>query len=353
MLIVLQTQLHIHQQPDADFLLTNPQAGYPQLLSALNGHHVQLSGHTRSGVLPYSQEEWIEDAAWIKASLDYAKDHQQPLLILQLQSGANQYYDFRQGPNFDAPEMLIGADLAAQRIADFKGDVKYIGAYDECGYLRQNEATRYNLDQVFLQHCGRLVKTVNYDQDEQEAFCSDLLSQMSSVSQLTNDSDIFVKSQAAKRFKDLFTHDDIISALNGSDKYNEKAEQLMYSSQVYPSFIISNFIKMYDEHRFFVINNEIIDGARTIGSDTPVKYDVLETYQNMRHGTDHVDQNLVDFAKKMVSEIAINNHVLSQQPYVIDVAYNDAQKPIIVEYNPFFNAGLYATNPKLLIETLL
>lgn len=352
MLIVLQTQFHIHQQPDADFLLTNPQAGYQQLLTDLKAHHVQLSGRTRIGVLPHSQEEWLEDAAWIKAALDYAKAHQLPLLILQLQSGANQYYDFRQDKTV-SPKFLMGDDLAKRCIMRFGGDVKYVGTYDDYRHLRQNEGARYNLDPVFLQHSGRLVDTFEYDQDSSQSFYTQMLFRLSSLSSIANNSDVFVKSQAAKRFKDRFTHDEISSALNDSDKYSEKFEQLMYSSQVHHSFIISNFIPMHDEHRFFVVANKIIDGARTTGSDTPVKYETLGYYQNMRRYAGHVNQELADFAKRMVAKIAANNGSLAHQPYVIDVAYNDAQEPIIVEYNPFFNAGLYNTNPRLLLDAIL
>lgn len=357
MLIVLQTQLHILQQPTAEFLENNPQAGYQQLLTVLEKHRVQLAGRTRTGVCPHSEEEWLEEASWIAVTLSYAVAHKQELLIVEQQSGANEYYDFRQG-NADVLPVFIfdddGCDDAIKRLIDsFNGNVKYIGTYDDYRTLRQNGAVYYNLDPVFLKHSGRVVDTCVYDQTSHQSFFTQLLFRMSSISSIANNSDIFLKSQSAKRFRQRFTHDEIVHALNHRDSISDKFEQLVYASEVYNAFIITNFIPMHDENRFFVVDNKIIDGARTISSDTPVKHESLGYFQNMRHHNGRVNQELADFAAKMVAEIAEFNGTLSKQPYVIDVAYNESQEPVIVEYNPFFNSGLYGTNPRLLLDALL
>lgn len=349
MLYVLQTQLHSHRQPSADFLAQSPQDGYNNLLASLQNHHVMLTAPTRSS-LPDSEEEWIEQATWIQVALDHARIHHAALLIYQVQSGANQFYDFRtqsQAMPVDMPGDLN--DLVA-KIAD---ETVYFGVYDQSRRLRQNGADYYNLEPAFIQNSGRLVDTFQYDRKVPQSFFKQLLFRMSSISSLSDDSDIFLKSQASKRYSERFSHDEIVEALNQPDHLSDKMIDLAYSSEVYSSFIITNFIEMHDEHRFFVINNKIIDGSRTVASYTPVKHGALGYQQNMRRYAGHVNQELYHFASKMVQEIAATSKTLREQPYVIDVAYTDHQEPIIVEFNPFYNSGLYSTNPRLLLDALL
>jgi len=349
MLYVLQTQLHSHRQPSADFLAQSPQDGYNNLLASLQTQHVTLPAPTRIS-LPHSQEEWIEEATWIQVALDHARTHHAALLIYELQSGANQFYDFRTQSQVMPVDMPGDLDDLVAKIAD---ETVYFGAYDQPRRLRQNGGAYYNLEPVFIQNSGRLVDTFQYDRQNQQSFFKQLLFRMSSISSMSDHSDIFLKSQASKRYTERFSYDEIVAALNQPERSSDKMMNLAYSSEVYSSFIITNFIEMHDEHRFFVINNKIIDGSRTVGSYTPVKNGALGYQQNMRRYAGHVNQELYHFASKMVQEIAATSKTLREQPYVIDVAYHDRQEPIIVEFNPFFNSGLYSTNPRLLLDALL
>jgi len=349
MLYVLHTQSHAHQQPLAGFLAKNPQAGYHDLIKNLVvQHQVELSSKINQA--PYTEEEWIEEATWMQAALDYTSSHHQCLLIHQLQSGVNQFYDFRTDPT-NRPE-LITEDISSF-IENLGQPVQYFGVYDQLDYLRQNGANFYNLEKTFLDHSGRLVDTFVYDNSKPGTCFKQLLYKMISISSICNKSDVFLKSQAAKRLKMRFTFDELDQALNNDDYSSEKIEQFAYSSEAYSSFIITNFIAMHDEHRFFVVNNKIIDGSRTKSELTPVKSGHFGYYANMRRFEGKVNQNLKDFASEMVAEIAATSPKLSNQPYVIDVAYESTfRQPVIVELNPFFNSGLYATNPRLLIDAL-
>lgn len=349
MLYVLQTQLHSHRQPSADFLAQSPQDGYNNLLASLQNHHVILAAPTRNS-LPDSEEEWIEEATWIQVALDHARIHHAALLIYQLQSGANQFYDFRTKPQVMPIDMPGDLNDLVAKIAD---ETVYFGVYDQSRRLRQNGADYYNLEPAFIQNSGRLVDTLQYDRKVPQSFFKQLLFRMSSISSLSDNSDVFLKSQASKRYSERFSHDEIVAALNQPDHLSDKMIDLAYSSEVYSSFIITNFIEMHDEHRFFVINNKIIDGSRTVASYTPVKHGALGYQQNMRRYAGHVNQELYHFASKMVQEIAATSKTLREQPYVIDVAYTSHQEPIIVEFNPFYNSGLYSTNPRLLLDALL
>lgn len=349
MLYVLQTQLHAYRQPLAGFLVKNPQAGYHDLIEKLFvQYHVKLTGNYNQATR--SEEKWIEEATWIQVALDHARNHHAALLIYELQSGANQFYDFRTQSHVMPVDMPGDLDDLVAKIAD---ETVYFGAYDQPRQLRQDGAAYYNLEPVFIQNSGRLVDTFQYDSQNPQSFFNQLLYRMLAISMMSDHSDIFLKSQASKRYTERFSCDELLAALKQPDSLSDKMMNLAYSSEAYSSFIIANFIEMHDEHRFFVINNKIIDGSRTVGSHTPVQNGVLGYQQNMRRYAGHVNQELYHFAGKMVQEIAATSKTLRDQPYVIDVAYRDHQEPIIVELNPFYNAGLYNTNPRLLLDALL
>lgn len=343
MLIVLTTQLHLHSQPDDTFLERNPQYGWNELHSQAINQGVYLNTPLRAQT-PDTHEEYIEDLSWIISAINFARANKSQLIINYRHSNVAQHYHFETTEPFvDSLSNLTGNDILA-----IDPQPKYIGIYDGLTHLQNRTALYYNLNQTFLNHSGRMVLTINVDELDSTIT---LFQKILSVALNKND-EIWIKSQAGKRYSQKFNQQEFTDYLN-KNILSENLEDFLYTLQKYNEFIVSNYVDMSDEHRFFVVNNQIVEGSHHSPQLTPVTFRAPGYHRHLNSNQYKINQRLFKFAKKMVEEIKNTDEKMANTDYVLDVAFDSFGEPLIVEFNPLYNAGVYACNPQIIIDNLL
>lgn len=341
--IVLTTQLYSHSQPDDQFLLKNSQFGWEELHEQAINQGVALNNPIRART-PESHEEYIEDLSWIVSAINFARANKSKLLINYRFANIGQLYDF----THTEPMLKYFPTISEEDILAIDPRPTYIGIYDAFNHLENTSALYYNLNQTFLQHSGRRILTLNVDNFDSTI---DLFKTILSVA-FNSDDYIWIKSQKGKKYSEKFSIKEIYDYVN-NNTYSDKIESFMYVTNPYSKFIVSNYVEMSDEIRFFVVNNQIVEGSPHLPELTPIKTQTPGYHCHLTNHQQPVDKKLVQFAEKMVASIETDDDNLSNTNYSLDVAYDNFGEPIIVELNPLYNSGVYAANPQIIIAKLL
>ena len=114
--------------------------------------------------------------------------------------------------------------------------------------------------------------------------------------------------------------------------------------------LIQEYTKMNYEYRFIVKNQEIISGAGCVEEFTPLdrRSPNICDYQirkNRLLGTDIIEDKekvhiMHRYAQDVVNALKIEDDKFTN--YIVDIALNENNEPLLVEINPFLNYGFYA-----------
>lgn len=122
---------------------------------------------------------------------------------------------------------------------------------------------------------------------------------------------------------------------------------------------VQDVVPMEHEYRFFIVDGRPVTGSGCVDALTPADEDtqVFSPYTQRRRGDDEPissDMSRVAeylrFAEIVAGSLSVESPNMTS--YVLDVAMSDG-KPVIVELNPLLNAGLYASDPRVLLDALI
>jgi hypothetical protein len=123
------------------------------------------------------------------------------------------------------------------------------------------------------------------------------------------------------------------------------------------AFVVQSVVPMRYEYRVFIIDGQPASGAGCIPRFTPLDNEqAFDTKVEEVRGSgtvaveSEVVERLVSFAARVARELATEVHDLRN--YVIDVAVDDYDRPLVVELNGLLNSGLYASDPCLVVAAL-
>ncbi len=115
------------------------------------------------------------------------------------------------------------------------------------------------------------------------------------------------------------------------------------------------------EYRFFAVGGRVVTGAGCIEERTPLDHDPSDGPLDpwVRHirgngiqaGMDGVPQrrpDIVDLMRPLAEEIAAE----IGEPTSFDLALDICGEPLLIEVNGLSNAGLYASDPRLVTAAL-
>jgi hypothetical protein len=122
------------------------------------------------------------------------------------------------------------------------------------------------------------------------------------------------------------------------------------------ALLLQDQVPMAFETRLFVVGGEVVAGAGCVEAHTPLDADgdfvssLLEAKRNqgpvLTHP--HTRDVLVDFGRGVAKAAAAEGLT----DFVLDVALGP-NGPLVVEFNPGHNAGLYATPIRALVRAIL
>ena len=126
------------------------------------------------------------------------------------------------------------------------------------------------------------------------------------------------------------------------------------------ALLLQEKIAMTHETRFFIVDHSVICGAACIEENTPRKNpfgDKLPPiFEINRNGEDRVrSETVANCLMSAAQQIAqdIKNEEPRMRDYVLDLALDENDNPIIIECNPLSNSGLYALDTDRLVTAIV
>lgn len=133
---------------------------------------------------------------------------------------------------------------------------------------------------------------------------------------------------------------------------------LMHLEEEPNAFIVQTHTPMEFEYRLFVVDHQVVAGSACVEEFTPLDnervFDVK--VRRSRHDVTPVHPRpdlvslLVEFGRVASEAIRLEQPGLSH--YALDVAFDAAGEPLIVELNALLNSGLYALDVDLVFRAL-
>jgi hypothetical protein len=126
--------------------------------------------------------------------------------------------------------------------------------------------------------------------------------------------------------------------------------------------MVQESVPMRFEYRVFVVGHVPVTGAGCVEERTPLDRDPAEafdpTVREHRGAPDEpacarpqVRDTLVSFARLVAAEL--HREVPAMRDYVLDVALDDGDRPLVVELNARENAGFFACDPWTVVAALV
>lgn len=147
-----------------------------------------------------------------------------------------------------------------------------------------------------------------------------------------------------KKYTDIFNTDALFIRPNSGSKlftgmsissinFAHEMNSLQYLSGVTDRslILISKEKKIYDEVRFIVVGNEIVDGSR------------------YKHKFVKIEDKKYDSSLRELAETVVKCKDKPEELFTIDIASTD-NGPKIIELNSFSSAGWYACDPELIVK---
>lgn len=125
------------------------------------------------------------------------------------------------------------------------------------------------------------------------------------------------------------------------------------------AFLLQQVVTMRYEYRIFVVDHQVVTGAGSIEEHTPLNNTAsfdpqLREHRDARSPVivdEAIRDTLVAFAAGVAADIAAEQPDLCD--YVIDVALGADDRPLVIELNGYLNAGLFASQPRLVTKALV
>jgi hypothetical protein len=240
------------------------------------------------------------------------------------------------------------------------GSLPVYGLQPLLGHVSKSEADRlvgrYAETQTFLARSNRIALLATYDSEKLDA--SGLFQAVRFVARATNQK-IFIKVRLPKYGIYIIEPLDPGASENDIDAAVRAALDLtlVHLDGMRNAFLIQSWAEIEYEYRLFVVGSQVVTGAGCIDEYSPLdnKQDFDTKIQKCRNANNPIANDpeivgqLVAFGQQVVLDFAAEVPAMSE--YVLDVAVING-KPGIVELNPLFNAGLYASDPYLVAEHL-
>ena len=217
-------------------------------------------------------------------------------------------------------------------------------------------AAAYYRYEAFLSRAGRRLAVCGFGLEGQGAELGDVLAGWSAE----GTQQAFLKSVQIKQFAFPVDLPEGFSPADGSRLvYDALNYGAMYFEGQQESIIAQEFVAMEYEYRVFVVGTTVVTAAGCIEEFTPLdnQGDAFDNQLRRQRQTKTtvVPQRpmaafLLEFAHDAVTALA--REVPGLTDYVIDVALGPDGKPLIVELNSLLNAGLYASQPARVTETM-
>ncbi|MGW8431721.1 hypothetical protein ACWGJ9_11560 [Curtobacterium citreum] len=217
---------------------------------------------------------------------------------------------------------------------------------------------RYHEFQTFTEHAGRPVLLAGYDINGRG------LELLDAIRQVAGDGygKVVVKVTKAKQgLAILDVSDGRLDDFTLIEKlYDQLDWALMSHGGRRGAFLVQGFTPMRFEYRFFIVGGLPVTGAGCIVAHTPAnhRWNTFDTRVQEHRGDptspvvddEELVRRLTTFAAKVAKQWAAERPDLGTA--VIDVALDDHDEPLIVEFNGILNAGLYASDPRAVTVTL-
>lgn len=199
---------------------------------------------------------------------------------------------------------------------------------------------------TFARNSGRKIEYVSYDNFEDRV------------------RELLVDGHEAVRYKSIVrSKDGVIGRVTKSDVDEVFFENAMTFDRVLgfdvdaTTVMIYPEVPMHFETRFFVVNGEVVTGSGAYVNFTPCHNtgELFHTVGEYVRG----DGLLVDYSDRFDNMLALANEVAAGlkyegfDTYVLDMALDDNDVPMVVETNGIHNAGLFAINEDALTDALI
>jgi hypothetical protein len=120
------------------------------------------------------------------------------------------------------------------------------------------------------------------------------------------------------------------------------------------AFLVQGFVPMRFEYRFFVVDGLPVTGAGCIVAHTPANHRWESFDHRVQEHRGNADSPVVENEAAVRQLTTFTAKVAKQWKQerpdlgtaVIDVALNEQNEPLVVEFNGILNAGLYASDPR-------
>lgn len=208
---------------------------------------------------------------------------------------------------------------------------------------------RYFHSPAFTDHAGRKTLLTGFRAD-----CMEVAAAMVELAE-AGQADVIVKATKAKHgIWRVPTSTDVAEA---ESLLLDATEWAMVAAEgISNAFSVQEIIEMHYEYRVFIVDGIAVTGAGCIEEHTPLDNTTPfdPAVRRVRGSAEPVEflPNLVDEFIVFASEVAAQAGSDMPQAYVIDVAQSNG-RPVVIEFNGMTNAGLYASDPRLVTRALV
>ena len=224
--------------------------------------------------------------------------------------------------------------------------------------VSERDIERYDRFQAFTRNAGRPLILAGYDLDGRAGV--ELLDAVRMIA-AQGFRKVVVKATRAKYgIATITVPDDATDEGIVNDLYEQLEWAMMSMGGKPEAFLVQGHAPMRFEYRVFVVNGRPVTGAACLVDMTPANHRWDSFDKRIReHRFDKsspvVDdeetvRRLVGFAAQVAKQWQEERPDLGTA--VIDVALDDAGRPLVVEFNGLLNSGLYASDPRAVTVAL-
>lgn len=136
-------------------------------------------------------------------------------------------------------------------------------------------------------------------------------------------------------------------------------ESLLMAADGREVLAVSPWVPMRYEYRLFVADGQVVTGAGCVEEHTPADrrgtaFDAqVRQWRDRRSPVEHrpdIRDQLVAFGREVAAEVVREAWV---RRFVLDVALDEDDQPVVVEVNGLLNSGLFASAPHAVVRALL
>ncbi|WIE81341.1 ATP-grasp domain-containing protein [Curtobacterium sp. MCSS17_016] len=222
----------------------------------------------------------------------------------------------------------------------------------------EGDIERYHEFAAFTENAGRPVLLAGHDIDGRGL---ELLDAIRQVAAAGYDKVVVKVTKAKHGLTTLDVSDGLLDDQALTRKlYDELDWVLMSHGGRVNAFLVQGFVSMRFEYRFFIVDGLPVTGAGCIVAHTPAnhRWEAFDTrVQEYRFDPtspviedDALVRRLTSFAVKVANQWKRERPDLGTA--VIDVALDEQDEPLVVEFNGILNAGLYASDPRAVTVAL-